>query len=213
MTAPALIGLIGKKRSGKDTFADALVAEGGFVKIAFADPLKEAALALDPIVGRPAIPAPEGGILTPGHDVRLSEVIDALGWERAKDYVPEVRRTLQRLGTEAIRALDDGFWIRAAMRRVDATRSLLRLRLNTSDSREATRPRPVVVTDCRFPNEADAIRERGGQIIRVTRPGVESTDPHPSEVALDSYAEDYHVLNDGTIADLHERARPWLGNP
>lgn len=178
-----IIGLIGKKRSGKDTFAHALP---GYTRVAFADPLRQAALALDPFVGRPALP----GRLAPQADVRLSDVVDAIGWEAAKDYVPEVRRILQRFGTESIRAIDPEFWIRAGVQTIQATDG------------------PVVVTDVRYPNEADAIAALGGSLIRITRPGFTSEgDPHPSESALDGYRVNFTIANDGTVEALQGRAR------
>lgn len=65
----------------------------------------------------------------------------------------------------------------------------------------------VVLTDCRFPNEADAIRDAGGQIIRVNRPEFpDDGDPHPSETALDRNPFDDLVLIDGTIDELLEKA-------
>lgn len=189
---PLLVGLIGRKRSGKDSFARVLVEEHGYARIAFADPLREAALALDPLVGRPALP----GALAPGHDVRLSEVIDALGWEAAKDIAPEVRRILQRLGSEAIRSLDPTFWIRAAMREVEFSQSA---------------GTPVVITDVRYRNEADEIRARGGVLLRIARPTDSLTDlaapEHVSETDLDDYPDDSLVLNDGTLEDLQGMAR------
>lgn len=36
-----IVGMVGKARSGKDTFADVLVKEGGFARVAFADALKQ----------------------------------------------------------------------------------------------------------------------------------------------------------------------------
>lgn len=41
-----IIGLHGKRRVGKDTFANCLVCDYGFTKIAFADPLREACAAV-----------------------------------------------------------------------------------------------------------------------------------------------------------------------
>lgn len=52
-----------------------------------------------------------------------------------------------------------------------------------------------VITDTRFPNEADAIKQKGGILIRVTRLGVGPVNDHPSETALDDYDEDYVVSN------------------
>jgi hypothetical protein len=166
-----LIGVSGRKRHGKDTFAARLVERHGFTRVAFADPMREMALALDPIIS-------DGW--------RLAALVETFGWEEAKAN-PEVRRTLQRLGTEAGRGvLGDNIWVDTAMR---YARSL---------------GGRVVFTDCRFPNEADAIRDAGGQIIRVNRPAFpDDGDPHPSETALDRYPFDDLVLNDGTVDDLH----------
>ncbi|QNJ56526.1 deoxynucleoside monophosphate kinase [Arthrobacter phage Elezi] len=185
MTTPApLIGLIGKKRTGKDTFAAKLVRDHGYTRVALADPLREAALALDPIVG--TFPLNSEGVLRV-REWRLSEVIDELGWEKAKDYVPEVRRTLQRLGTESIRSLDDQFWIRTAFQRIDTLRA---------DGK------PVVVTDVRYPNEADAIREATGYLVRIVRDLPDDGDSHASEKAMDDYREHLRVPNNGSVEDL-----------
>lgn len=185
MTTPApLIGLIGKKRTGKDTFAAKLVRDLGYERVALADPLREAALALDPIVG--TFPLQSEGI-TRVREWRLSDVVETLGWERAKDYVPEVRRTLQRFGTESIRAIDDRFWINAAFARIDALRA------------EGT---PVVVTDVRYPNEADAIRDATGYLVRIVRDLPDDGDAHASEKAMDDYREHLRVPNNGSVEDL-----------
>ena len=186
MTSP-LIGLIGKKRSGKDSFAAVLVGEHAYERVAFADPLRDAALRLDPYVDAVVL---DNGEL---QEYRLSEVIETLGWERAKDEVPEVRRILQAFGTDAIRTIDDGFWVRAG---VDAI-------LAASGA--------VVVTDVRFPNEADAIRQRGGLLVRIDRPGFDG-DGHATETALDDYVPDIVVTNDGTLDQLGDAARAVAAN-
>ncbi len=196
---PPLVGLLGRKRSGKDSLAEVLVGEFGFARVAFADPLKEAALGLDPLVGPTGLPFAPARVMR-----RLSEVVDSIGWERAKE-VPEVRRTLQRLGTEAIRALDEGFWVRIAMRAVRELRE--GPAPATYPARAHARGVPVVVTDVRLSNEAEAIQEAGGALVRIVRPGVESGDSHASEVALDDWPTNYVVVNDGTLDDLRAEAR------
>ncbi|UIW13279.1 deoxynucleoside monophosphate kinase [Arthrobacter phage Crewmate] len=185
MTTPVpLIGLIGKKRTGKDTFAAKLVRDHGYVRVALADPLREAALGLDPIVG--TFPLQSEGLVRT-REWRLSDVVEELGWEKAKDYVPEVRRTLQRLGTESIRALDDQFWIRTAFQRIDALRA------------DGV---PVVVTDVRYPNEADAIRDATGYLVRIVRDLPEDGDAHASEKAMDDYREHLRVPNNQGVEEL-----------
>lgn len=183
-----LIGIIGKKRVGKDTFASTLIEKFGYEKIALADPLREAALALDPIVG--TFPMTVDGVLRV-EEWRYSEVIANLGYEKAKDYCPEVRRTLQRFGTESIRAIDDEFWIRAAFTRINERRS---------------NGTPVVVTDVRYPNEADAIRKANGFLVRITRDLPEGGDAHISERSMDGYREDLWVANNGTQQELESVA-------
>lgn len=171
-----LIGVSGRKRSGKDTFAARLTEAHGFTRIAFADPMRELALALDPLI-------------SPGW--RLSHIVHAHGWEGAKEN-PEVRRTLQRLGTEGGRkVLGENIWVDTAMRTAHAAGG------------------PVVFTDCRFPNEAHAVRRAGGLVVRIERAGLPNSDPHPSESAIDDWTFDYVVRNDGTIAALHAEA-DWI---
>ncbi|QOP65084.1 deoxynucleoside monophosphate kinase [Arthrobacter phage Adumb2043] len=183
MTAP-LLGLIGKKRTGKDTFAGTLIERHAYARIALADPLREAALALDPIVG--TFPLQSDGVVRV-REWRLSDVVEELGWEKAKDYIPEVRRTLQRLGTESIRSLDDRFWIRTAFQRIDTLREA---------------GTPVVVTDVRYPNEADAIKAAGGYLVRIVRDLPDDGDAHASEKAMDDYREDLRIGNNGTREEL-----------
>lgn len=192
-TAPhphPVVGMIGRKRSGKDSFASVLVEEFGFTKVAFADPLREAALDLDPIVHVQTVDQPD----YPGCDpelvvARLSEIVRDFGWEKAKDGYPEVRRILQYLGTEVVRKREPDFWIRRAEETIRKING------------------PVVVTDVRFENEAELVKALGGHTVRVLRSGFASDDPHPSEVALDHYAEDHTVLNRSTVAELHDVAR------
>lgn len=182
MTTHPLIAIIGRKRVGKDSFAAPLVEHFGYSRVAFADPLKEAALKLDPLVGPCSLP----GDLVPSYR-RLSEVVAALGWEKAKDTVPGARSTLQKLG-QAIRLLDPGFWLDRGMEQASSVDGA------------------VVFTDCRFPNEADAVRAAGGLIVRITRDGVDDGDLDESETALDDYRADLNVPNNGTLAQLQDLA-------
>lgn len=61
----------------------------------------------------------------------------------------------------------------------------------------------VVVDDVRFPNEAELVRTLGGQMWRVTRPGVERATEHASEGGLDNWPHFTHdIINAGTLQDL-----------
>lgn len=45
----------------------------------------------------------------------------------------------------------------------------------------ARTPGNVVIDDCRFPNEADAVLSAGGILVRIERPGAGTTSIHSSE--------------------------------
>lgn len=179
-----IIGLSGYAQAGKDTLGAILVAQHGFRRVAFADKLRAMALALDPIVGAAMF----------GETFRLSDLIDQGGWEEAKRS-PEVRRLLQRLGTEAGRdILGNDIWVNAALDQV-----------NLDDPSER-----IVITDCRFLNEAQAIRRTGGYVVRIERPGIKAVNAHPSETALDGFDFDNVVLNNKSPATLAETAKKLL---
>lgn len=64
--------------------------------------------------------------------------------------------------------------------------------------------RPLVVADdVRFPNEAKAVKDLGGQVWKVWRPSAELDCAHASEGALDSWDRfDRLIVNDGNLAQL-----------
>lgn len=91
-----IIGLSGYARSGKDTVAELLVLNYGFKRLAFADGIREALLALNPILF---------------DGTRLNELVGMYGWEIAKGK-DEVRRLLQVMGTEVGRKLiNEDVWV------------------------------------------------------------------------------------------------------
>ena len=73
-----------------------------------------------------------------------------------------------------------------------------------------------IITDCRFPNELEAIKKHNGITIRINRGLVERTGKmiqgpeHISETALDNAEFDYVIENDCTIDDLIEKVREIL---
>lgn len=185
-----IIGLSGFARSGKDEAAKVLVEEFGFTRVAFADKLRDFLYALNPIVQ-------QDHFLTNGLDydrknIYVQEVIDAVGWDGYKEttHGTEIRRLLQRLGTEAGRqTLWDSIWIDAAFAGVP------------EDAK-------VVVSDARFFNEFDAIRERGGYIWRVDRDGVGPANDHASELeAIDYPYFSLYLKNNGTLEEYKEMIR------
>jgi len=183
-----IIGLSGFARSGKDEAAKVLVEEYGFTRVAFADKLREVLHALNPLIEiEQTVKDDELAYRANPRKVYVQDVIDAFGWDGYKEtsYGTEIRRLLQRLGTEAGReTLWDTIWIDAAFKGVESDK--------------------VVVTDARFFNEFNAIRNRGGEIWRIERDGVGPANQHASELEAVDYDFDYYVLNSGTLEDYHQ---------
>jgi len=117
------------------------------------------------------------------YHVRYQDFVDEVGLHEAKNH-PEVRRLLQVYGTDVMRRqFGENVWVDLAYSGKDPADHW-------------------VVTDCRFKNEADGIRDHGGFVVRINRPGVEPPNLHPSEVDLLDYDFDYTIDNDGTLDDL-----------
>lgn len=183
-----VIGLGGRLRSGKDTVADHLVEKHGFHKIGFSDALHEAMLALNPIVVADVTIGEDG---PEGEGTRYSELIDAIGYVKAKEQYPEVRRLLQVLGTEVGRNMfDENVWVNITARKID-------------DSLCADQP--VVVTGVRFPNELRMIRQFAGETWWVDRPGLEQSSTHASENGVEPEWFDRVIANDGAFDDLYSK--------
>lgn len=188
-----IIGLSGFARSGKDEAAKVLVEKYGYRRIAFADKLREVLYELNPVV----TPIGYNNIneLIGSYVVHLQDVIDKYGWDNYKEtmYGPEIRRLLQRLGTEAGReTLWDSIWIDAALK-------------------DVTSRDKVVVTDARFFNEFDAIRDRGGIIVRIEREGVGPVNDHASEMEAISYPHfEATLFNDGSLEDWKRFCKYWF---
>lgn len=93
------------------------------------------------------------------------------------------RQIMQLMGTDAVRANWPAAWVEA-----------LKRRLKPEDN--------VIVTDVRFENEAQAIRDLRGKLIRIHRPrpaDAPDDDKHASETELEKIAVDKFVLNDGGV--------------
>lgn len=167
-----IVGFAGRAGSGKNAAA----AATGLPAFAFADPLRAMLREMNPLVG----------------ESRLSDYLQALGWEGAKRANPEVRRLLQRLGMSARAEISPDVWVRALERRIEASGSLV-----------------AAISDVRFPNEVAWIQEHGGKVIWIER-DVEHLDD-PTENSVHAWDCDYTVVNDGSLAQLQKRVRVLLG--
>lgn len=135
---------------------------------------------------------------------------------RSKVLAPMTVRTfLQKLGTEAMRdGLHTNVWVNALFADYKCIGGKMIPVSKEDEYNPKYREYPNwIITDMRFPNEMDAVKERGGITIRVIRNnGTRAIDinPHPSETALDDAKFDYEIINDGTIEDLVEKVREIL---
>lgn len=65
--------------------------------------------------------------------------------------------------------------------------------------------RKAVITDVRFANEAALIRQLGGEIWQIVRPGVVAgSTGHKSDTDGSEFAPDRVIVNDGSLEDLLE---------
>ena len=78
------------------------------------------------------------------------------------------REFMQFFGTDIMREMYEPIWVNACIKKIQQEQSGL-----------------AIIADVRFPNEAEAIEQAGGKLVRLTRQVFE--DSHSSEVALDDY--------------------------
>lgn len=105
------------------------------------------------------------------------------------------RKILQLLGTEAGRdIIHPDIWINATF-------------ANWNQDTD------WIITDVRFPNEAESIKKRGGVVVHVKR-DVETPKKyaeHSSETSLDGYTKwDYVIDNSGTFDELEKKVKELL---
>lgn len=117
-----------------------------------------------------------------------------------------VRDLLQLLGTEAMRnGLHTNVWVNALMSDYTPTHYAVGALETELSEKSAVYPN-WIITDTRFPNELDAVRDQKGITIKVHRPGRKTDEKqaqHASEVALDHVTDwDYVISNDGDLSDL-----------
>jgi len=217
-----IIGISGFQSSGKDTIADYLVKEHGFVKLSFASALKD----IVAIIFGWSRERLEGLKV---EDRQWREEIDPKWAKTLNIPCLTPRYVLQYLGTEVFRNhFHKDIWTKIVENQLSFYEN-------------------VVVSDCRFANEIEMIKQNGGKIIQVHRddhvldigakhlsklplevsennqrlfqvypPKVDIDAKHPSKLPLEvsgakhpSELEwtkchyDRVIKNNGTIKDLH----------
>lgn len=180
-----IIALAGPAGSGKSEVARHLEQEHGFTRIRFAGPLKAMLRAFLASTGMPP-----------------DEVERAIEGDLKQVPLPALggatpRHAMQTLGTEWGRdMIHPDLWASAWMA---GTRAALK-----------AGALGVVVEDCRFPNEAAAVRALGGLIVRLDRPaGALALAAHASEGQPIPF--DVELANDRTLATLVARVDDLIG--
>lgn len=202
-----ILGVTGLIGSGKDTVADYLCTFHGFKRVSFAASLKDA---VSSVFGwdRELL---EGSTKT---SREWREQTDTWWSTRLQmDITP--RWVLQYWGTDVLRNhFHTDIWVASVENK---------LRQSTDN---------IVITDCRFVNEVDAIKRAGGVAIRVERgdkpdwyeaavsynkgPNGNSTwslskshldraKIHASEYSSVGISYDHYIDNNGTIDELHKK--------
>lgn len=170
-----LIGVVGKKFSGKDTMSNYLRAKYSFLTYAYALPLKQTCKTLF-LLSEDQMNDPE-----------LKEHIDTR-WNKTP------RELLQFLGTDIMRnQFDKNFWIKYF-----------------NSWYENNKTRRIVVSDCRFQNEVDAILDKGGVVVKVVRKS-DDKDSHESEQLIDQITGIHYVIhNDSSLADFYQQIDSFM---
>lgn len=206
-----ILGLSGKALSGKDTTADYLIEGFGWTKkVGFATNLKKAC--------QDIFNLSESQVLTQeGKNALLEEPVVfsekhlycIIEWMRSthdvaaagKEYnhilghtMYRPRDILQYVGTEVMRYYAPDYHAEVIFRSVKESEK-------------------IIITDVRFPNEADFILSSGGILVRVERPenlrascGAVIDSSHPSEVSLDDWSQWSYVIynNSRHLGDLYK---------
>ena len=167
-----IIGITGHARHGKDSTADIICKHYGYKKYALADVMKDACRVIFPTWDDSHL----YGV--------LKDVVDPL-------YGISPRHALQTLGTE---------WGQYELSKYDSFAEVTGRKLWVNALLSKINGN-AVIADVRFPHEADAIREKGGLIIRVNRNAPVDLS-HESEQGINEIRADFTVNNYGSLVDL-----------
>jgi hypothetical protein len=193
---PMFVGVMGLSGSGKDTIADYLVKNHEFIKIAFADKVKEVAKDLfgfsDEQLWGPSEKRNE-----PDERYVQCYVIDSYHQDQAFPKYLTPRYVLQRLGTEFGRDCYPNLWLDIAIKKAFGAME---------------QGKNVVISDVRFPNEVNGLKEVGAKVLLVNREVILRGDAsqHASETSIgtiDPSLIDATITNTDSLETLFSNVR------
>jgi molybdopterin-guanine dinucleotide biosynthesis protein len=173
-----VIAFTGKKRSGKTSLVSAFMAEvGDMGYTAVRVGFKQALL--DQVKTHfPDFLRAE----TKTWGIELDDV------DRLLEEKPgNIRQFLQNYGTDLFRNQDANYWTNKWVT------SVLDMPVDF-----------VLVDDLRFMNEAAAVKNLGGVIIRIKRPSVGDSDTHQSETEMDLIPADFEITEEDLNLAIHQ---------
>ena len=193
-----LIGLLGRAGSGKDTVAAFVRETIDAATFAFATSLKQEAsraFGVDPRLfderAIKEVPLQQLALTR----CTMPEFVDFAS-ELARFDSLKPRTIMQAYG-DFRRQQHPGYFLRPAY-------------FAWSDAQTAGRA-ALVITDVRYPNEAEWVKTHGGLLWRVERTGLAPVNSHSSEWSLRDYPVDATIRNFGSLDDLRRTVVDLLG--
>ncbi len=185
---PELIAFCSRKRAGKDTGANYLIENYGYTQYSFAGPLKKACQEIFMFSDEQ----------TEGHEK-----------ERHDDrWNITARKVFQIFGTEMFREKLSDFF--PEMAHLKENFWIYRFKIWYNKFKQENPNGKVVVSDVRFPNEADIVKKLGGVVVKIHRNTNNKIDNHASEKQIDLIKGDYTIENNGTLQEYYNNIEQIL---
>lgn len=181
-----IIGIAGKKRSGKDTIADFLIKEYGFIKYGFADPIKEIAKIIFGF-NEEQLYGDKKGEIDENWKIKPRDFFQKFGTDYGQFIFPEhFPDTFKNVNKRSLWVLVFNKWYLKKKREDPYIK--------------------VIINDVRFNHEFECIQELGGYIMKVERDNNKIEDNHISENELNFNEEfNYIIKNNGSKEELYEK--------
>lgn len=183
-----IIGLSGKKRVGKDTVADYLVNDHGFIKYSFADPIKEVSRILFNFTEE-QLYGDDKEKIDPTWKIKPRDFFQKFGTDYMQYQFPKEFPESNSVVPEKC------FWVKC-------------FHSWYLKQREVDPDVKIVITDVRFIHEYDFLIKEDAMIIKIENNNIQNTDSHISENDLNSFDSskfDYCIKNDSSLDSLHNK--------